>query len=375
MAAAEVGGDPVPNPKVKSALPVGCMAPLNVEEVALKIEANLAASDDEWFRPIPTGFIDIDRTLGGGLHAGDLCLIGGPQNIGKTSLCLQMARGIGEAGALAVVVNYEHSVETLWERMLCQSAYSESGRTSLTAADLNEAYRSTVRERDGLGAGEGEDIIHYLDRVLDRVPSGLAAWSRLSAIGHRIWLVTGHGSYTTVDALERYLDFAFTTARRVVLVVDYVQEVPVITMERRLASEERIERVLAGLKGLALGFQNQGCALSVVAVAAADAPGLRRGRVHLEDLWGNATIQYKPDVAWVGNLDQARQDGGPVVRWAVEKNRRGPSELEFRFGYHGAAFSFEAEGTSVPPAESWQAERFGRSRAAAVTGAVAKPSL
>jgi signal transduction histidine kinase len=169
--------------------------------------------------------------------------------------------------------------------------------------------------------------------------------------------VTGHGLYTTIDALGHYLEFAFSSHQRVVLIVDYLQEVPVISTERRLEPEERIEQVLAGLKSLALRYTNEGSVLAVIAVAAADAEGLRKGRIHLENLWGNATIQYKPDVAWIGNRERGSADGIPVVRWAVEKNRRGPSELEFRHRYHGAAYSFEREGAPVGREESWQAER------------------
>ncbi len=351
----------MPEPEHKSALPVGCMAPLNVEEAALALEERLATSGVDAFRPIPTGFIDLDGALGGGLHAGDLHLLGGPQNIGKTSMVLQMATSIAEDGALALIVNYEHSVETLWERLLCQRGFAGEMATSVTADALNEAYLSTIRARENGGlTGQTGEPPRYLDRVLGQVPAGMAAWQRVSRAGQDIWMVTGHGVYTTIDALEHYVDFAMTRNNRVVLIVDYLQEVPVISTERRLYPEERIERVLAGLKGLALRYTNEGAVLSVIAVAAADAEGLRKGRIHLENLWGNATVQYKPDVAWIGNRERAGRDGTSIVRWAVEKNRRGPSELEFRHPYYGAAYSFDREGQAVEPADSWQVERGAR---------------
>jgi hypothetical protein len=80
-------------------------------------------------------------------------------------------------------------------------------------------------------------------------------------------------------------------------------------------------------------------------------------RVHLENLWGNATIQYKPDVAWIGNRDSDIGDRTRSVRWAVEKNRRGPSDLEFRHAYYGAAYTFERVGEPILPERSWQSER------------------
>jgi hypothetical protein len=164
-------------------------------------------------------------------------------------------------------------------------------------------------------------------------------------------------SFPTIDALEHYLNLAFRYRDRVVLFVDYLQQVPVLDTERRLEAEERIERALKGLKSLALRYTNDGKVLPVVAVAAVDDEGLRRGRVHIENLWGNTVIQYEPDVVWIGNRDGRTSEGDPIIRWGIEKNRRGPSDLEFRHRYHGAAYSFDLIGEPVPEEESWQIER------------------
>ena len=144
---------------------------------------------------------------------------------------------------------------------------------------------------------------------------------------------------------------------RIVLFVDYVQRVPVIDTSRAVQTEERIERVLAGLKGLAMRTSVEDAVLSVVAVGAADEEGLRQGRVHLENLWGNSIMQYEPDIAIIGNRDGWDEDGTPMVRWAVEKNRRGPSNLEFQHRYHGAAYWFEPHGIQIGQDASWQSER------------------
>jgi hypothetical protein len=198
-----------------------------------------------------------------------------------------------------------------------------------------------------------------LDEMLSRLPNGVRAWARLSGRMHNIWLVSGDGLNTDLEALSKYIELAVKHYKRtrIVLFVDYVQRVPVIDTSRALEAEERIERVLAGLKGLAMRVSSEDAVLSVVAVGAVDDEGLRRGRVHLEDLWGNAIMQYEPDVALIGNRDGWDGDGVPIVRWAVEKNRRGRSNLEFRHRYHGAAYWFEPQGRAVEAGESWQPER------------------
>jgi hypothetical protein len=347
----------VPAPERKSELPIGCMAPLNLEEAALQLERMLSSGHEDIFKPVPTGFGNYDRVLGGGLHAGDLHILSGVQNIGKTAKILQMASAIAAQGILALMVCYEHNVITLWERLLCQASYRGYENGYVTANALQSAYIEAVRKRDRMLEAEDGKKMNLLDEVIDTLPDGVKSWTRLSEYAQNLWLVRGDGLYTTLDALAQYLEIAFRYNNRVVLMVDYLQQIPVIETERRLTAEERIERALKGLKGLALRYTNDGKFLPVVAVAAVDGRGLRRGRVHVEDLWGNAIMQYEPDVVWVGNRDGKTEEGHSVIRWGIEKNRRGPSDVEFRHVYHGAAYYLDPMGEPVPEADSWQQER------------------
>ena len=340
-------------------LPPFVMEPEDLEEIALRIEHNLEQGEEKIFWPVPTGFSTVDQLAGGGLHSGDLNIIGGVQNVGKTALMLQWAQHIAENDALALVVCYEHNNVTLWERLICQSSFQESGSEHVTAEMLRNAYIEVIRERDRLSSDNGGHNLHMMDEVLARLDGGTQAWANLSAKMRNIWLVTGDGLNTDMDAITRYIDLAAMhyEKKRIVLFVDYVQRVPVISNARALVAEERIEMVLAGLKGLAMRKTSEGIVLSVVAIGAADEQGLRQGRVHFENLWGNAIMQYEPDDAVIGNRDGWAEDEEPVVRWAVEKNRRGISNKEFRHKYHGAAYWFEPDGEQVETSHSWQGER------------------
>jgi hypothetical protein len=334
-------------------LPPFVPVPEDLEQLALRLEAQLLVGREDRFQATPTGFPALDAITAGGLHGGDLVLVGGVQNIGKTALILQWAQAMADAGTLAVVVCYEHPPDLLWERLLCQCAAGRQGG-GLTRAGLQEAYRAVIRAR----RCQPEDCEHPLDMVLGRVPHGLEAWAALSARAQHVWLVGG-GEHTDLEALSRYVDLAVTGYGfdRVVLFVDYLQRVPVLST-RLLTAEERTEHVLTGLKGLAMQTTERAL-LSVVAVSAADAAGLRQGRVHLENLWGSSLIQYEPDLAWIGNRDRQAVDGLPQVRWAVEKNRHGVSQVEFRHRFHGASLWFEPQGELVAAADSWQGEREG----------------
>ena len=50
-----------------------------------------------------TGIGELDRVLGGGLVPGSVVLLGGEPGIGKSTLCLQLARAVGDAGPVLYV--------------------------------------------------------------------------------------------------------------------------------------------------------------------------------------------------------------------------------------------------------------------------------
>jgi len=65
---------------------------------------------------IPTGFGEVDRTLGGGVVPGSVVLIGGDPGIGKSTLLLQVAARIADQGRKALYVSGEESAEQIRTR-------------------------------------------------------------------------------------------------------------------------------------------------------------------------------------------------------------------------------------------------------------------
>lgn len=65
---------------------------------------------------IATGSSELDRVLGGGLVPGSLVLIGGDPGIGKSTLVLQAARGLGQAGKKVLYIAGEESPAQLFMR-------------------------------------------------------------------------------------------------------------------------------------------------------------------------------------------------------------------------------------------------------------------
>ena len=297
-------------------LPVGLEFPKSVFDVSIAFDAHLQATRAIEYLPIPTGFLELDEILGGGLHPEALMLVGGPPGAGKTIFALQVARNIAAMhDAFACVVCFEHSEVQLYQRLLCmESALGDSPDDGITLDDI----RAVMGEQNA-----------NLQLLLDTSLSAREAWSRLVMYWERLFLVKGHPTKTTLNVLEMYLTHLQARGKRVVLFVDYLQKVPVPYTGVELSPEKQIRIVTEGLKNLALAHR-----VPIVAIAASDTEGLKNERVQFQDLWGGSSVQYEPDVAVMLN----RGVGNEIVM-SLEKNRMGATASNARFELGGAQFA------------------------------------
>ncbi len=92
--------------------------------------------------------------MGGGLHAEDLVLVVGRQNVGKTLFVSQIARNIARWAAMernnvvCLVVCYEHSPILLQQRLLCMESWlaSTDGEKRVGLEDIRGAMVSLASE-------------------------------------------------------------------------------------------------------------------------------------------------------------------------------------------------------------------------------------
>ena len=96
----------------------------------------------------PTGFPLLDDVLGGGLRAGALNLLAGPQGQGKTTMALQVARNAVAAGRAAIFFSFELDAEALLQRLIAL----ESGLIGGIHAPGLTKVRAAFEGNDG-GAG------------------------------------------------------------------------------------------------------------------------------------------------------------------------------------------------------------------------------
>jgi replicative DNA helicase len=278
-----------------------------------------------------TGFHPLDRELSGGLHAGELAILGGPQGTGKTTLALQLARNVVAAGGSATYLCYEHDERMQLQKLIAMEASLADPEDSVLLPRLAEA----------LGTGGAND--RGLPGRIGHLPGVAAALAALDSYGDRLRLVTGSGHATDVTAVRR---LAQTMPARGLLVVDYLQKVATGSAVR--SEDDSVTIIVENLKDTAMEY-----GVPILAVCAAAREGISEGRTRLRHMRGSTAIAYEADIALVLNdkwhavaRHHLTYGGSSAERFhdwvvcSVEKNRAGRpgADMEFRQRFRHARF-------------------------------------
>jgi replicative DNA helicase len=298
-----------------------------LSEVFTSAEKRVLGGDRAVARVWPTGFDPLDEILSGGLRAGELVLVGGPQGLGKTSFALQVLRNIAADGGDGVCFSYELDEGNLLERLLVQEAYDRAGAAAPTLKHLRSRLEL-------LGAGQTADA---LSDALGPLPGMPGAQEALRTYGERLSVHASSTRSTTTEIIRELVLEAVAAGRAPVVVVDYLQKVSIASS---LGEDERVTLVVEALKDLAIEAQ-----VPVIAVVAATSAGLAPGhRLRVHELRGSSALAYEADVILLFNdkhnivakhhlaydprsAERFRQ----VAVLSVEKNRTGRSDIHLEF--------------------------------------------
>jgi replicative DNA helicase len=294
-------------------------------------------------RVYSTGFGLLDTYLGGGLRSGELCLLGGPQGLGKTAFVLQVARHAALVDQAALVLSYEHDATTLLERLITIEAGDTVGIEGTPLRLVRDALEGSAGPRRGT-----------LEERLATTIGGGDAVSSLRAYGERLLLHRSSGTSTGIPQIREVVRASLERSGQApLLIVDYLQKVHVA--EHR-SDDERANQIVAGLKDIALEFD-----LPVLAVAAADKEGLNPGRrLRVAHLRGSATLAYEPDVILIMNekIDvvarhhlvydtRAADRFRDYVVLSIEKNRSGLAKIDLQLRKRLEQSRFEQDAQTV----------------------------
>lgn len=322
-----------------------------LSEILATTDHRLAAGQAAAAQVTPTGFHPLDTYLGGGLRAGELTLLGGPQGLGKTTMVLQMLRNVVASGGTGLYLSFEHDSVTVLERVLGIEAAARYGIDAVPLRRIREAM-------ENLDGHDGD-----LAARLSNAPGGAEAVDAVAEYASRLFVHRASGGTTDLNEIARLAqDVVSETGSAPLVVVDYLQKVPVLKGGH--SEDDRITMVAQGLKDLALEAE-----VPVLAVVASDKEGIASGRrMRVHHLRGAAALAYEADVVLVINDKYdvvARHhlvfDVGNAERYrdfvvvSIEKNRTGIDRIDLEFRKRFDQGRFDPEG--VPVAEQLVDER------------------
>jgi replicative DNA helicase len=306
------------------------------------------------FLPIPTGFDQIDRLIGGGLRRNELILLGGAQGIGKTITALQMGRNLAlNEATYAFYVSYEHSEVHLLNRLICQESIDPIKGDVGAGLRLKDLHNIVVSKRAREWVRKDGNV--GLSQILAQHPKTAKAMDTINRYADRLILMKASPAVTTLNSIrEMVRQIADATGGKLVLFIDYLQKVAIYP-ERAADENDKVTIIVEGLKDIAMTYN-----IPVVAIVAADREGLRSKRMHLYHLRGSSALDYECDIAIIMNnkfhiLSKEHISFNPYksesfrdwVVFTLEKNRAGRAMIDVEFRMHAQHFCFNPKGSMV----------------------------
>lgn len=308
---------------------------------------------DEYL-PLPTGFNQIDRVIGGGLRKTELVLLGGRQGIGKTICALQMARNLAlNEGTYAFYISFEHNEVHLLNRLICMESIDptkDPGNDGIKLKDLHNIVVS-ARAREWV-RNEGQVGLH---QILANNPQTAKSMETITKYADRLILMKASPAVTTLANIRDMVKkMSEATGGKLALFIDYLQKIAIYP-ERAANEMEKVTIIVEGLKDIAMSLN-----IPVLAIVAAEREGLKARRLHMFHLRGSSALDYECDIAIIMNnkfqiLSKDHVAFNPYkseayrdwVVFTIEKNRAGRAMIDAEFQLRPQYFAFNPKGNIV----------------------------
>lgn len=332
----------------------GGPAPRSLSQVLKEADRMVVQGELDEYLPVPCGFDQIDRLIGGGLRKTELVLLGGPQGIGKTITALQMARNLALNEAhYTFYISYEHSEIHLLNRLICQESIDPTKDDVSGGIRLKDLHNIVVSKRAREWVRNEGNV--GLQQILAQHPKTAKAMETINRYADRLILMKASPAVTTLNAIrDMTRQIVEATGGKLVVFIDYLQKVAIYP-ERAADENDKVTIIVEGLKDIAMTLN-----IPVVAIVASDREGLRSKRMHLYHLRGSSALDYECDIAIIMNnkfhiLSKDHVSFNPYksdsyrdwVVFTLEKNRAGRAMLDVEFQMRPQHFCFNPKGSLV----------------------------
>jgi len=326
----------------------GSMAPRSALDVLVDLNEKVTTGRVGEYQPVPLGFTPLDKTIGTGIRAGELLLIGGAQGTGKTTMALQMARNVASGGQANILyLCFEHDEQYLLNRLIAMESALAHLPHKTGAIKIQDVRKEILGTWMAEGQASGPQLASN--------PRLRPSLDRIARYGQNLFLLRGSQTASTIDNIRKLVQQhrALSGERRLLVVVDYLQKVPQIPEPEN--ETEKVTFVVNGLKDIALAED-----VPMIAIVAADKEGLKASRLRNYHLRGSSAINYEADIILILNekyhiVAKVNIEFNPYQAqrfrdWAVvsvEKNRGGQDNVDLEFEKHFEFSCFDPNGRTV----------------------------
>ena len=314
-----------------------------VEEAKSMEEEELEAQKEEYFKTstsshlqsfidgiadsvntpyIPTGFKNFDSVLDGGLYEG-LYILGAISSLGKTTLALQIADQIAEAGEDVLIFSLE-------------MARSELMAKSISRLTLLDVLQNNGNIQDAKTTREittGSRYKYYSKTEQELIQRAITAYS---SYAKNIYIHEGIGNIGTEQIREAIAKHILFTGKKPVVFIDYVQILA--PADIRATDKQNTDKAVLELKRISRDYKISVIGISSVNRASYNTPAT------MEMLKESGSLEYGSDcvlglqLKGVGKKDfdvnAAKNKNPREIELIILKNRNGATGGKFSFEYY-----------------------------------------
>lgn len=188
---------------------------------------------------ITTGFNNLDRVLDGGLYEG-LYIVGAISSLGKTTLVLQIADQIAQAGHDVIIFSLEMARAELMSKSISRHTVMEAIENGI---DLRNA--KTAR-----GITTGKRYRNYSDEERDLIKKAIEAYSSYS---NNLYIQEGVGNIGAKEIKETVQQHIHFTGNKPVIIIDYLQIIA--PHDVRASDKQNTDKVVLELKRISRDYK------------------------------------------------------------------------------------------------------------------------
>lgn len=277
---------------------------------------------------IPTGFSELDRTLGGGLFEG-LYFIGALSSLGKTTFTLQVADQVAKQGQDVLIISLEMARSELMAKSI-----------SRTTALIDFRNAKTTR-----GITTAAYYKHYSDEERACINQAI---SEYATYAEHIFITESVGN-TTVDEVRRLIDnHVKITGNKPLVVIDYVQILR--PLDPRMSDKQAVDYNVMELKRISRDFK-----IPIIGISSLNRQSYKE-KISMTSFKESGAIEYSSDIL-IGlqlkgagdpnfDVDEAKAKDEREIELVILKNRNGKTGVKMDYIFTSKFNLFEETGVS-----------------------------